>query len=718
MHVLRVALPLPLEAMSYLPPHGAETEEAVGRRVVVPWRNELRVGLVIGAEEEAGHTFHLRSAVAYLDKSSWVTPAGVEFLLAATAEVFAPVGILLSDLIPFLEPELVHRVRLLPGAQKSVVPKGLSSLDDWQEAAGLDPKALDQLREAGVLEEEVNEKKPLRKALVPVKAPDQELSPKARAGLEALYSLGEAASMAELARYAEVGTAVIKRLVEKGYIGLEERALEAPRPTGQAIEPIFLPEPPPRINGGRLQERLRLLAGLVQNKAALVLFPEVSLLNSYLKSFPGAEPFHGEMPPELRRQQFSKHHQLVFATYQGLMLPFAPERIVIVEDAADAYKLAAGSRAHAVRLIELRARMLGVPTTYLSLVPSVETITLKGYTAKAPTPRIHTIDLNTESGWPFTGQAVSLLRQVEEHGRQAVVLVSRRGYSAVLRCKSCQWKAMCPNCSLPLRFHRYGRAGGLLCHQCGHREEAPDLCPDCGSDVFEPKGPGVEWLEEALARQLPGIKQYRYTADDKDNIEPLLLGEPGVLLGTTAILRAPVLPELALVLLPYADGFVLQADYRAAERYHRMLWQLAELHPRRRPLLALQTYEPKQFAHRMLEKGDLEGFVITEHALRSSLHYPPAVRMLKIEISHAKEPVAREAAMRLAEALGPRASADELLGPAPAPVPRIKGQYVFHLLLRASTPRLSALVHNLPSPKGARMRIDPDPQSFVGLLED
>ena len=345
MHVLRVALPLPLEAMSYLPPHGAETEEAVGRRVVVPWRNELRVGLVIGAEEEAGHTFHLRSAVAYLDKSSWVTPAGVEFLLAATAEVFAPVGILLSDLIPFLEPELVHRVRLLPGAQKSVVPKGLSSLDDWQEAAGLDPKALDQLREAGVLEEEVNEKKSLRKALVPVKAPDQELSPKARAGLEALYSLGEAASMAELARYAEVGTAVIKRLVEKGYIGLEERALEAPRPTGQAIEPIFLPEPPPRINGGRLQERLRLLAGLVQNKAALVLFPEVSLLNSYLKSFPGAEPFHGEMPPELRRQQFSKHHQLVFATYQGLMLPFAPERIVIVEDAADAYKLAAGSRA-------------------------------------------------------------------------------------------------------------------------------------------------------------------------------------------------------------------------------------------------------------------------------------------------------------------------------------------------------------------------------------
>ncbi|MER3483915.1 MAG: primosomal protein N', partial [Meiothermus sp.] len=76
----------------------------------------------------------------------------------------------------------------------------------------------------------------------------------------------------------------------------------------------------------------------------------------------------------------------------------------------------------------------------------------------------------------------------------------------------------------------------------------------------------------------------RYTAQAKDDLSKLLSGEPGVLVGTTAILRGPTLPELALVVLPYADGFVLESDFRASERYHRLLWSLADLHPRRKPL--------------------------------------------------------------------------------------------------------------------------------------
>lgn len=227
-------------------------------------------------------------------------------------------------------------------------------------------------------------------------------------------------------------------------------------------------------------------------------------------------------------------------------------------------------------------------------------------------------------------------------------------------------------------------------------------------------------MQDELKKHLPGLPLFRYSAELKDDLSPLLGGQPGVLVGTTAVLRAPVLPELALVLLPYADGFVLESDFRAGERYHRLLWQLTELHPRRRPLLVLQTFEPAHPAHQALQAGDPEAFLRSELALRRALGYPPAARMLKLEVSHPKEPVARDAATQLARALALRVEAGEMLGngPVPAPIPRVRNQFVFHLLLRGSTDRLGELVRDLPHIRGARVRLDPDPQSFVGLLED
>lgn len=166
-----------------------------------------------------------------------------------------------------------------------------------------------------------------------------------------------------------------------------------------------------------------------------------------------------------------------------------------------------------------------------------------------------------------------------------------------------------------------------------------------------------------------GIPLYRYAKDGKDDLSPLLAGEPGVVVGTTALLRAPVLPELALVLLPYAEGFLYEADFRSAERYHRLLWALTELRPGRRPLLALQTYTPEHPAHQGLLEGSVEAFPWTEKALREALDYPPKVRMVKLEVSHRKEERALEAAFALREALRGLAQEGEVLGPAPAPCP-------------------------------------------------
>ena len=722
MQVLKVALPLPLEPMSYLPPHG-DDRQTTGFRVVVPWRGELRVGVVTAVEEDERKGFALREAVAYLDEKPWLRVEEIEFVQAATKDSFCSVGILLDDLIPFLEPQLIHRVRLLPTAAPSVLPKGMEALaQGWQEGRGFDPKLLDYLREAGVLEEEVTEHRTLRQILVPLKPADENISAKARTALQTLHELGQVESMAALARVSGVGASVVKGLVDKGYVQFIEHEPPLEPAQGQPLDGLDLPQIPTRLDGGRLLERLKALTTIAKRESVLVLFPEVALLKRFQYHFPTATALHGELNPEERRKVWKSLQSftggVILATYQGLLLPFTPDRIIVTEESSEAYKLPAGSRAFIPHLAELRARMLELPITYLSTVSSSEVWAEASQTLPSPQPRLHLLDMRQERGWPISGAATALLQQVAQKGRQAIVLSGRRGYSAVLRCKNCDWKAMCPNCALPLRYHRMGRAGLLQCHQCGHEEKAPPLCPKCQSDVFDPKGPGVEWLYEALAQNLPDLPRYRYTSQAKDDLTPLLAGKPGVLVGTTAILRGPVLPELALVLLPYADGFILESDFRASERYHRLLWQLTDLHPRRRPLLVLQTFEPNHAAHKSLEVGDPEGFIEFELALRKALGYPPATRMVKLEVSHVKEPQARDAAEKLAEVLRPRVQPGELLGPAPAPVARVRGQYVFHLLLKSSDARLKELMTNFPPVKGARLRLDPDPQSFVGLLED
>jgi primosomal protein N' (replication factor Y) len=706
MRALRVALLLPLPPMSYLPPLGEEGRAPLGLRVAVPWRGEVRVGVVVG-EEEVRAGPGLRHALAYLDQKPYLREEEIRFAEEAARYLFAPLGQVLADFLPPF-PELKHRVRLYPGADPKVLPPGLEALSEWREAKGYDPKLLDLLREAGVLEEAVAFKEG-KKVLLPLKEghPDPDLD----RALRLLWDMGHAESLSALARASGLGVRRVKRLLEEGYVG-HGHPPEA-RGEGGGVEPLFLPERPERLNGGRFSERVRLLKGLVAQGSHLVLFPEVSLLLRFLAFFPEARAYHGGLSSSEREALFKDPGGVVFATYGGLFLPFTPDSLVVVEEGSESYKLASGTRAFIPPLAELRARLLGIPLTYLSLVPSVEVLERPGLTFPVPKPRVMVLDLRREKGYPFAGRALALLRQVEEKGRQAVVLAARKGYSALLLCGDCGYKPTCPSCALSLRYYREGR-GRLLCHQCGHEEPPSLLCPECGSPLLEPRGPGLEWLSEELRRHL-SLPVLRYAKEGKDDLSPLLEGRPGVVVGTTAILRGPSLPELALVLLPYADGFLYDSDFRAAERYHRLLWALTELRPGRRPLMLLQTYTPDHPAHEGLLEGGVEAFPWAEKALREALHYPPKVRMVKLEVSHRQEERALEAAFALKEALKGVAREEEVLGPAPAPVPRVKGVYVYHLLLRGSTERLQEMLARLDR---RRFKLDPDPHRFVGLLED
>jgi primosomal protein N' (replication factor Y) len=231
------------------------------------------------------------------------------------------------------------------------------------------------------------------------------------------------------------------------------------------------------------------------------------------------------------------------------------------------------------------------------------------------------------------------------------------------------------------------------------------------------KGPGLEWLAESLQKEFPELPVASHSRAAPADLSSFLAGQSGILVSTTAILRSPPLPELALVVIPLLEGFTSQS-FRSHEELHSLLWQLTDLHPRRRPLLLLQTYDPAHPALAALVDGDPVSFLAQEAAQREKYHCPPAWRWVKLEYSHPRQGVLQAAMEQLGAWLAGRFDAQSYLGPAPAPVEKIKGLYIEHLILRGqSSQDIATLMAALPKLTRVRTRIDPDPWEFFGLEE-
>jgi primosomal protein N' (replication factor Y) (superfamily II helicase) len=260
----------------------------------------------------------------------------------------------------------------------------------------------------------------------------------------------------------------------------------------------------------------------------------------------------------------------------------------------------------------------------------------------------------------------------------------------------------CPNCSVSMTFHLRDRS--LRCHYCGNRSSAPDACPECRGYGLQGQGFGTERLTQAIQEILPGARIERMDSDTSGRrgarariLGALRAGEIDILVGTQMITKGFDFPGVTLAAVVLADLGLNMPDFRSAERTFQLLTQVAGRAGRgERPgRVIIQTYAPNHYSIRAARDQDYARFIRRELQLRRELEYPPFARMAMVRIEGAEPRLVARVAAAAAAALGRAASPERLrvLGPAPAPIERIKQRYRWQVMIKSKElrPMRSAL---------------------------
>jgi primosomal protein N' (replication factor Y) len=322
------------------------------------------------------------------------------------------------------------------------------------------------------------------------------------------------------------------------------------------------------------------------------------------------------------------------------------------------------------------------------------------------------------------------LKQTLDAGGQSILFLNRRGFSTQIVCFDCNAVERCKHCDISLVYHSSFEQ--LLCHYCDYRIPPPDVCTSCGSSETALLGVGTERLVEELRIKLPGARVARLdrdTAARRGATEAMLRGlsegQTDVLVGTQMVAKGHDFPGVRLVGVINADLGLHLPDFRAAERTFQLLTQVAGRAGRGRlpGRVILQTHAPEHYAVRPVVEHDYETFYREELAHRRALGYPPFGRLAHAVFSSPEAEQVEAAAGNLAEALREspvcRDGSVEILGPAPAPIARLRGRYRFQLLLKGSLFRhVRAAAQELQRsssrvPRDVRVTIDVQPQNML-----
>ena len=475
---------------------------------------------------------------------------------------------------------------------------------------------------------------------------------------------------------------------------------------------------------GKTEVYLRVMeATLRSGRGGLLLVPEIALTPQLVSRFrarlgDAIAVLHSALGDRQRHDHWhalrSGRVHLAIGARSAVFAPVQNLGVVIVDEEHDgSFKQEEGFRYHARDLAILRARRAGAACVLGSATPSLETrsgadrgrlhrLVLPTRATGQILPPVEVVDLARHREGPTKHPLLSapLFRAIEgalTRGEQSILFLNRRGFAPSVRCERCGQISECPACSVPLTEHR--RAGRLRCHYCDFAAPMGRPCASCGAPDAVSLGLGTEQLEEALALAFPQATVARLDRDTATGpgVERILdrfrSGAVDVLVGTQMVTKGHDLPRVTVVGVILADQSLGFPDFRAGERTFQLLAQVAGRAGRaERPgQVVFQTFQPEHPAIHFAARHDFEGFYREELRGRRELGYSPFSRLAAVRVDAGDEGRTRTAATLLARLAQQTEAVKQgqvrILGPAPAPIARIRGRFRYRFLLRSADRR-------------------------------
>ena len=462
-------------------------------------------------------------------------------------------------------------------------------------------------------------------------------------------------------------------------------------------------------------------ATIALGRSALLLVPEIALTPAVAGQFFHRfgdrvailhSAFHDAERAEQWRRIRNGMATVVVGTRSGVFAPVQNLGLVVIDEEHDAsYKQQETPRYNGRDVAIVRARGAGAVVVLGSATPSLESrynaergkytlIKLPERIEKRPMPDVEVIDmrhefLETRKLATFSRRLVETIDERLKSREQTMLLLNRRGFSSFVACRACGERLECVNCAVTLTFHRRDRR--MLCHYCNYAQKVPSECPKCGSEYLNFIGTGSEKVEEELHRDFPEARIARMdrdTVSGKRHFESILHGfrdgNFDILVGTQMIAKGHDIPNVTLVGIVSADVGLGLPDFRAAERTFQLLTQAAGRAGRGNlpGIVLIQTINPEHYAVRLASEQNYEGFYQKEIQFRKLMRYPPFAALANVLVRSQNQEDALAMSAELGRMLDPAPEGVKVMGPAEAPVPKLKSEFRYQLLLKAADRRI------------------------------
>ncbi len=544
-----------------------------------------------------------------------------------------------------------------------------------------------------------------------------------------------------LAKKAECYRGAVKKLQEKGYIKIQKETTKR-RPGidinyKKNIDFKLTPEQKHAVKevdkylqknnfqtfllhgvtgSGKTEVYLRLIEKTIKkNQGSIILVPEIALApvmvrRIYNRFGDNLAILHsnlslGERYDEWRRLN-NGEALIAIGARSAIFAPVSNTSLIIIdEEHENSYKQNSSPYYHARMVARKRARLENAPLILGSATPSLNSYYLaqknKYHYLSLPRrikshsmPPVKIVDMRKElkkgNTSIFSQELYNYVKKALKNEKQVLLFLNRRGYSSFVLCRECGKVITCNNCDISLTYH--AEENLLKCHYCDYTQTVPDTCPDCGSQYIRKFGIGTEKIEGETKKIFPEARVERMDIDTTSRkgahqriLSRVEKGKTDILVGTQMIAKGHDYPNIAVVGVITADTMLNLPDFRSAERTFQLLTQVAGRTGRgqNKGKVIIQTYSPQHYSIQAAKNHDYHNFYQKEIKLRKSLEYPPFSILANIIISGENNNKVMELAQECGQFLDNyHEYIDEVLGPSPAPLEKLRGKYRWQLILK------------------------------------